>query len=339
MAPHFTSAEDSLGDGPAQGLTLEKPQLYILSDFHPEAVKHAQSLFDCVLYGDPKGNNWKSNATGILIKDFPITDADLAEAPQLRVIGKQGSGLDQIDLEACERRGVAVRNSPGINAGAVAELALCLALSVAREVPQIVHRQRVGSESIRKETVSGLLLSGRVVGVVGMGYIGQAVARMFQGGLGCSVVAFDPYFPTQGESPWGGIAHRRVKSLDELLDAADVVTVHVPLNAGTRDLIAAPQLRRMKSTAILLNTARGGIVNEDDLADALEQGQIWGAGFDCHVQEPPTLERYERLWRCPRFVGTPHIAAATDETQVATINAATDKVYSFLMEERNGNSE
>ncbi|KAF6820613.1 hypothetical protein CPLU01_12702 [Colletotrichum plurivorum] len=202
-------------------------------------------------------------------------------------------------------------------------MALCLALSVAREVPQIVLRQRVGGEAIRKETVSGLLLSGRVVGVVGMGYIGQAVTRMFQGWLGCSVVAFDPYFPTDGERPWDEIAHRRVESLDELLDAADVVTVHVPLNAGTRDLIAAPQLKRMKITAILPNTARGGVVvNEDDLAD-----------------EPPTLERYERLWQCPRLVGTPHIAAATDETQVATINVVTDKLYSFLMEERSGNTK
>lgn len=340
MAPHFNSPE-SPGD---VALAPVKPQLYILSDFHPQAVKHAQSLFDCVLYGDARGEGWKSNATAILIKDFAITDADLAAAPQLRVIGKQGSGLDQIDLKACERRGVRVCNSPGINAGAVAEMALCLALSVAREVPQIVLRQRVGGEAIRKETVSGLLLSNRVVGVVGMGHIGQAVARMFQGGLGCSVMAFDPYYPFPNEikeseksqNPWDAIPHRRVESLDDLLDTADVVTVHVPLTPDTRDLIAAPQLRRMKSTAILLNTARGGIVNENDLADALEQGQIWGAGFDCHVQEPPTLQRYERLWRCPSFVGTPHIAAATDETQIATINAATDKVYRFLMGKKDG---
>ncbi|KAF9869720.1 hypothetical protein CkaCkLH20_12763 [Colletotrichum karsti] len=307
-----------------------KPKLYILSDFHPEAVCYAQSLFDCVLFGDPEANNWKSNATAILIKDFYITDDDLVAAPQLKVIGKQGVGLDKIDLEACKARSVEVCNSPGVNAGAVAEMTLCLAFSVARDVPQIVLRQRVDGEVSRKETVSGMLLRKKVVGIVGMGHIGQAVARMFVGGLEASILAFDPYFEPHGSSPWNSIPHRRVDSLDDILDASDIVTLHVPLTTATRDLISAPQLKRMKSTAILLNTARGGTVNEDDLATALEHGWIWGAGFDCHIQEPPTLQKYARLWKCPRFVGTPHIAAATDETQIATINAATDKVYDFL---------
>lgn len=324
--PTMTSYLDS--EPPAVS-SEPKPKLYILSDFHPEAVKYAQSLFDCILYQDPEGDNWRSNATAILIKDYYVTDEDLKSAPQLRVIGKQGVGLDKIDLEACERRGVRVCNSPGVNAGAVAEMAVCLALSVAREVPQIVMRQRVGAETIRKETVSGLLLSKRVVGVIGMGHIGQAVARMFQGGFQASIVAYDPYHPSKGGA-WDSIPHKRVHELDELLQIADVVTVHVPLTSTTKGLISLAQMKRMKRTAILINTARGGIVDEDDLAHALIDGYIWGAGFDCHVEEPPTLARYERLWNCPRFVGTPHIAAATDETQIATINAATDGVYKYL---------
>jgi D-3-phosphoglycerate dehydrogenase len=303
--------------------------LYILSDFHPEAVKHAQSLFDCVLFGDPEGDRWRESATAILIKDYYITDQDLAAAPQLRVIGKQGVGLDKIDLDACARRGVEVCNSPGINAGAVAEMTLCLAMNVAREVAHITIRQRVDGEAIRKETVNGTLLSRRTLGIIGMGHIGQAVARMFSGGLQTPILAYDPYAPRKG-GPWDDIPHRRVVSLEDILDAADIVSLHLPLTADTKGLISAPQLKRMKSTAILLNTARGGLVDEDDLTEALEKGQIWGAGFDCHVQEPPTLAKYQRLWSNPRFVGTPHIAAATDETQIATINAATDKVYAFL---------
>ncbi|KAG9254175.1 D-isomer specific 2-hydroxyacid dehydrogenase [Emericellopsis atlantica] len=321
---------------PSTGQPAPKPQLYILSDFHPEAVRYAQSLFDCVLYGDPQGDEWRSRATAILIKDYYITDDDLAAAPQLRVIGKQGVGLDKVDVEACRRRNVQICNTPGVNAGAVAEMALCLALSVAREVPQMVLRQRVQGEAVRKETVAGLLLSRKVIGVVGMGHIGQAVARMFVGGLQAKIIAFDPYFPQEGGGAWDQIPHQRVDDLDELLAAADVVTLHVPLTDATRDMISAPQLRWMKKTAILINTARGGIVNEDDLAEALEQGWIWGAGFDCHVQEPPTLERYERLWSSPRFVGTPHIAAATDETQIATINGAIDGVYQFVQTKCNG---
>ncbi|KAF7556214.1 hypothetical protein G7Z17_g1645 [Cylindrodendrum hubeiense] len=319
----------SIIDREEQSLTEKKPKLYILSDFHPEAVKYAQSLFDCVLYGDPKGEAWRTQATAILIKDYYITDQDLKAAPQLRVIGKQGVGLEKVDVDACKKRGVQVCNTPGINAGAVAEMTLCLAFSVARAVPELVLRQRVDGETIRKETIHGALLTGKTVGIIGMGNIGQAVARMFAGGLQTPIIAYDPYFPKE-LGPWEHIQHRRVHKLDELLESSDIVTVHVPLTPSTQDMISYPQLQKMKQTAILLNTARGGIVNEDDLIQALEEKLIYGAGFDCHVQEPPTKQKYERLWSCPGFVGTPHIAAATDETQIATINAATDGVFKFL---------
>ncbi|KAF2020464.1 hypothetical protein BU24DRAFT_337745 [Aaosphaeria arxii CBS 175.79] len=323
MAPFLSNTESTY--------TEDRKKLYILSEFHPTAVKYAQSLFDCILHTDPEAANWRNNATAILIKDYYITDADLAAAPQLRVIGKQGVGLDKVDVAACERRGVKICNTPGVNAGAVAEMTLCLAFSVARQVPSLVTRQRIQGEVIRKETISGLLLSNKTVGVIGMGNIGQAVSRMFVGGLGASIVTYDPYWPEDGAG-WKSIAHTRVHTLEELLKVADVVTVHVPLTATTKDLIAYEQMKLMKRNAILLNTARGGIVNEDDLAKALEEELIWGAGFDCHVEEPPTLDKYERLWNCERFVGTPHVAAAVDETQIATINAATDGVWRFLHE-------
>lgn len=166
-----------------------------------------------------------------------------------------------------------------------------------------------------------------------MGHIGQAIAHMFVGGLQAEIIAFDPYFH-DNESSWNTTPYKCVKTLPELLEVADVVTLHVPLTPTTKNMIAAPQLKQMKKTAILINTARGGIVNEEDLADASEQGEIWGAGFDCHCEEPPTLAKYERLWKCPRFVGTPHIAAATDETQIATINGATDGILQFLHENK-----
>jgi phosphoglycerate dehydrogenase-like enzyme len=326
----------------APGLSLPKStvsetrrKLYILSEFHPVAIKYAQSLFECILHTDPEAKNWRSNATAILIKDYYITEEDLIAAPQLRVIGKQGVGLDKVDVEACARHNVKICNTPGVNAGAVAEMALCLAFSVAREVPSIIQRQRIDGEVIRKETVSGLLLSNKILGVIGMGNIGQAVARMFAGGLGAHIVAYDPYWPEKG-GPWISIPHKRVHNLDELLRMADVVTLHVPLTPTTKNLIGYEQLHIMKRTAILINTARGGIVNEEELARGLEEDLIWGAGFDCHAVEPPTLEKYGRLWNCRRFVGTPHIAAAVDETQIATINAATDGVWNFLRQSESG---
>jgi phosphoglycerate dehydrogenase-like enzyme len=313
-------------------LTMKKHQLYILSEFHPGAVEYAQSRFDCILHTDPEAQHWRQRATAILIKDFDITARDLDEAPQLRAVGKQGVGVDRIDVQACRARGVQVCNAPGVNAGAVAEMALALAMSVARSIPSINRRMVVGGEAIRKETVAGLLLQGKTLGIIGMGNIGVAVAKMFRGAFGCDLIAFDPFAPMSG-GPWDEIPHTRALTLDPLLEASDIVTVHVPLSTGTKGLISYAQMQKMKPTAILLNTARGGIVNEDDLARALDENLIYGAGFDCHVQEPPTKEKYERLWSHDRFVGTPHIAAATDETQIATVNYATDRVWEVLNQE------
>lgn len=325
MTPRSPS---SRSDDPGPSPT-SLPKLYILSEFHPDAIKHAQSLFDCVLHTDPEADHWRQKAVAILIKDNHLTAADLDAAPQLRVIGKQGVGLDKIDVVACKAHGVPVFNTPGVNATAVAEMTLALALSVARDVPQIIIRQKIHGETVRKETVSGTLLMGKTLGIIGMGNIGREVARMFHGGLRTQVVALNPYYPPKTPH-WDEIPHKTVQTLDELLEVADIVSVHAPLTPATKGLISYDQMKQMKPTAILLNTARGGIVNEDDLARALEEGIIAGAGFDCHEQEPPSLERYQRLWDCPGFVGTPHIAAATSETQVATTNAAIDQVYEFL---------
>ncbi|KAL4865521.1 D-isomer specific 2-hydroxyacid dehydrogenase [Aspergillus spectabilis] len=254
MAPHPTSPTL------AAATATRKPTLYILSEFHPDSVKHAQSIFDYILYEDPETTHWRDHATAILIVDYYITEADLIAAPQLRVIGKQGVGLDKVDVEACAHRNVKICNTPGVNASAVAEMTLALALSVAREIPQITYRQMAEEEVIRKETVNGMLLSNKTVGVIGMGHIGEAVARMFYGAFRSGVIAYDPYFvPAKGK--WEGIPHKRVEELAELLRESDIVTVHVPLTSSTRDLIARKELETMKRTAILLNSARGGIVN------------------------------------------------------------------------------
>ncbi|BCS29534.1 uncharacterized protein APUU_71104A [Aspergillus puulaauensis] len=326
-------------------MTVPKPTLYILSEFHPSSVKHAQSLFNCILPSSPQATHWRAHATAILIKDYHITEPDLAAAPQLRIIGKQGVGLDKVDTDACIRYNVRICNTPGVNASAVAEMTLALALTVARQIPSLTHRQIAAGEAIRKETVQGALLTKKTVGVIGMGHIGERVARMFHGAFQSGVVAYDPYFGLEqgieeeenngqrkgkDSRKWEGIPYKRVHHLSELLQSSDIVTVHVPLTHSTRGLISRPELQSMKRSAILLNTARGGIVDEDDLVAALEEGLIWGAGVDCHVQEPPTRERYGRLWSHPRVVGTPHVAAATEETQIATTNAAIDAVYSYM---------
>jgi phosphoglycerate dehydrogenase-like enzyme len=193
-------------------------------------------------------------------------------------------------------------------------------MSVARQVGHITSLQSHG-QAVPKETCSGLIVSRKTIGIIGMGNIGQKVARIFQGGLGCDIIAYDPLLP---EDAWADIPHTRAKGIEQLLEASDVVTLHIPLLPQTRNLIAYPQLSQMKRNAIIINTARGGIINEDDLERALKEGLIFGAGLDCHEQEPPTKERYGGLWDTGRVVSTPHIGAATAQTQMETAMAAID---------------
>lgn len=303
--------------------------LYVLSEFHSEAIKHAQSLFNCILHTDPRVSRWREEATAVLVKDYPIIEADLDAAPQLRAIGKQGVGVDQIDTAACAQHGVKVYNTPGINASAVAEMVMALTLNVARDISGLWYRQLARGEIIRKEACNGLLLTGKTIGIIGMGHIGRQVARMFKGAFETRTIAYDPFVP---EGAWADIDHERVLNLDDLLSKVDVVSVHVPLTTKTTSMIGYSQMQKMKRTAILINASRGGIVNEADLQRALDEKLIWGCGFDCHVQEPPTLAKYGDLWDHERYVGTPHVAAATDETQIATTNAAIDRVYQHMVE-------
>jgi phosphoglycerate dehydrogenase-like enzyme len=322
-------ANESLDKAGSAQTGSPKPILYILSEFHPTSVKYAEALFECIHYDDPKALTWRSHATAILIKDYYITRADLEAAPQLQIIGKQGVGIEKIDDVACAEHNVKIFNTPGVNAGAVAEMTMALALSVARKIPGIWLRQVISGETIRKETCSGLLLTGKTIGIVGMGNIGRAVARMFHAAFATQIVVYDNYMPEDPPS-WKGIAHTRVRNLEGVLKVADVVTLHIPLTRETSGMISYAELALMKHTAILINTARGGIVDEVALEDALREGKIWGAGLDCHEQEPPTREKYRDLWTSGNIVGMPHISAATDETQIATTNAAIDGVHKFV---------
>lgn len=203
-------------------------------------------------------------------------------------------------------------------------------MSVAREVGRITALQSHG-EIVPKEKCSGLIISRKIIGIVGMGNIGQKVANIFQGGLGCRIVAYDPLLP---KDAWPQILHTRAETLEEVLCVADVLTLHIPLLAETRNLIAYPQLQMMTQNAILINTARGGIINESDLERALKEGLIWGVGLDCHEQEPPTKERYGGLWATGRVVSTPHVGAATAETQMETAIAAVDRLWEYAKASR-----
>lgn len=302
-----------------------KPTVYLMDTFHPAAVSHAQKLFNAILPGTPEHQNWR-DAQYLLMRSSRLSAEDIASCPNLRAIGKQGVGIDKIDADACASRDIKIFNTPGVNARAVAELVLSLATSVARDISSIGIRQSQGQQ-VTKESCSGLILYQKTIGVIGMGNIGKTVAKIFRGAFEAPIIAYDPFMPADA---WSDLPHQRAKTVEEVLQASDVVTIHVPLTNDTRNLISLPELRMMKRTAILINASRGGIVHETDLQQGLAEGLIWGAGLDCHEQEPPTQAKYEGLWS-QRVVSTPHIGAATAQTQMETATAAVDFLYRFAV--------
>jgi phosphoglycerate dehydrogenase-like enzyme len=303
----------------------DKQTVYFLDTFHPEATAHAQSVFNVILPGTPEHANWRQEAQYLLIRGSYFTAKDVASCPNLIAIGKQGVGIDKIDADACSERGIKIFNTPGVNARAVAELVLALTMSVARDIPAISVKQNSGLR-VPKEACNGLMLYQKTLGVIGMGHIGKTVAKIFHGGFEAPLVAYDPFAPANA---WSDLPHTRASSIEEVLQVSDVVTIHVPLTKDTLDLIAYKEMTLMKRNAILINASRGGIINEADLERALAEGLIWGAGLDCHEQEPPTQEKYSALWS-QRVVSTPHIGAATSQTQMETAVAAVDLLHKYI---------
>lgn len=247
------------------------------------------------------------DAEGLIVRSGTRVDTELLEAAQhLEVIGRAGVGVDNIDLEAATRRGIAVLNAPGANTSSTAEFAFALLLTVARRVAEADRSLRGGRWD--RKAMRGRQLRGNVLGIVGAGRIGSEVARRARA-FGMRVLAYDPYL-TQERAAEEGI--ERVE-LGDLLERSDFVTLHVPLTEQTRGMIGVAELARMKPTAMLVNAARGGVVDEGALAVALEQRKLAGAALDVFAQEP--LPEDHPLRQSPNVVMTPHIGAATVEAQ------------------------
>ncbi|WP_211246088.1 2-hydroxyacid dehydrogenase [Cereibacter changlensis] len=239
--------------------------------------------------------------------DVPVSAAMMA-APGLKAVHKWGVGYDGIDLEAASRHGVRVLRTTGSNAVAVAETTLGLILAVNRNL--VRGHVGIGSGDWLKGALapSSMKLSGRTVGIVGMGYIGKALVRLLSG-FGCTVLYTKRSpLPTQEEAELG----IRFATLPNLLAAADVVTLNCELNASTRNLIGRDELALMKPDAILINAARGGVLDEQALADAIRENRLRGAGIDVFAAEPILPDN--PLLGLERVVLTPHIAAISADS-------------------------
>ncbi|WP_426173373.1 hydroxyacid dehydrogenase [Massilia sp. TWR1-2-2] len=284
------------------------------TDYDPDLVDDRAALLARV-----------AGATALIVRNRTQVDgAVLDAAPLLRVVGRLGVGLDNIDVAACAARGVAVIPATGANALAVAEYVIGTAMALLRQAYTRSGETAAGAWP-RGALSNGREIGGKTLGLIGFGGIGQLCANLARG-LGMQVVAHDPLLPA--DSPlWAqtGVGRR---SLEALLAESDVVSLHVPLTPATRNLIDAAALARMRAGAILVNTSRGGIVDETALAAALRCGRVGGAAIDVFEQEP--LGAGSALADAPNAILTPHIAGVTSESNLRVSGLIAERVAALL---------
>lgn len=250
----------------------------------------------------------KADPVAILARMGRVDEAVFAISPNLRVISKHGAGVDNIDVDAASARGIPVLNAAGANAVSVAEHAMALLFAVAKKIIPLDRSIREGRWE--KPGFQGRELAGSVMGLVAFGAIARQTAR-FAKGLGIGVRAYDPFSPAETFAAEGV---EQVQDLDALFAECDIISLHCPLTPETRKLVNADRLARMKPDAIIINTARGGLIDEDALADALAEGRLFGAGLDTFVQEPTPAEH--RFWAEQRLVLSPHVGGVTEAANI-----------------------
>ena len=270
----------------------------------------------------PPARGWQSHADAVIVRASPVDAAAIAAATRLRVIGKHGVGTDTIALDAAAARGITVCSTPGANAGAVAELTVGLALSVLRAIGW--HDRAIRDPDAAAAPRVGRELGGARIGLLGFGTIARRVARILHHGFGARIAAFDPYL----DRPPPDLPVTLVANLRPLFAESDLVSVHVPLTPETRGLVGATLLSAMPKGAVLVNTGRGGVVDEAALLAALDSGHLAGAGLDVFAAEPPGPELV--LLHHPNVVVTPHIGASTREAMARMGHSIAEQVLTAL---------
>ena len=260
---------------------------------------------------------------GLVVRSATKVTKEIIEAScgRLRIIGRAGIGIDNIDLDAATRNGVAVMNTPESNSITTAEHTITLLLSLARRIPQA--HSSIKSGRWDRSKYKGVEVYGKTIGLVGLGNIGKLVAERAMG-LKMKAIAYDPYLSREAAEKLS----IELVSLDELFRRSDVITVHTPLTDETRDLVNSGSFAKMKEGVIVINCARGGVINEADMAEALSEGRVGGAAFDVYTSEPvnpdnPLLSIDENI------VLTPHLGASTEEAQIKVGTTMAQQLIDF----------
>jgi D-3-phosphoglycerate dehydrogenase len=262
------------------------------------------------------------NYHALIIRSATKVTAEIIEAAKiLKVIGRAGSGLDNVDKAAASKRGIVVMNTPGGNTMTTAEHTIAMIFAAARKIPQA--NASMAANKWEKKKFMGTELYNKILGVIGLGNIGGEVAKRAQG-LGMHVIAYDPFLSEEKAKSMG----IEKVTIPKLITRSDFITIHTPLTAETKGLINTKSIKTMKDGVYIINCARGGIINEKDLYDALESGKVAGAALDVFEKEPPEnnpLVGHERV------VCTPHLGASTQEAQENVAIAVAEQIADYLV--------
>ncbi|WP_183081984.1 hydroxyacid dehydrogenase [Paraburkholderia sp. BL23I1N1] len=297
-------------------------KVFVMDPIDPSAVELLSKAHTVVNYPQSRNADWHANADAIVVRTFEVRASDFPKAKNLKIIAKHGTGVDNVDIEAASEAGVLVTNTPGANANAVAEYALAIALALARKVSVADRELRQPRQT---QLQGGVELTGKTVGLLGFGDIGRRTARLFKAAFGTGLMVYDPYAPDAAFEELGAV---RLNSIQELLPLCDVVSLHLPLLAATKNLIGKAEFELMRNSALFINVARGGIVDECALYQALVDGQIAGAASDVFETEP--VPASHPLLTLENFVASPHIAASSKESLVRMGHAAAHAVIEAL---------
>lgn len=278
----------------------------------PEGMELLNGIADIFVADNQDPNNYldqMQDAEALIVRIAKCDGNAIEHSPNLKVIGRTGVGYDSVDVKAATARGIPVVITPGANNRSVAEHAVAMMFALSKNLMEGQMEMCAGNWEIRGAK-KAFELEGKVVGIIGLGAIGQETAKICQG-CGMKLAGYDPFMSREQIEALGATYY---EGYEELLKNSDVVSVHVPLTEKTQDMIAKKQLEVMKSTAILINCSRGGIINEEDLVEALKNGTIAGAGTDVFCNEPPKPD--DPLLNCPNLIISPHSAAQTREAVI-----------------------
>ena len=296
---------------------------YIFDHVADKALAYAEAHLDVVSWDSPEIDNY-GEAEAVIVRTFKMTSVIIDQMPKLKIIAKHGVGVDNIDVSYAKSKRIRVTNTPTANMNSVAELVIGLALNCTRRITQSQFSVLQGIEKNSPLYLSGYELFGKILGLIGLGKIGISVGKKLSDAFSMKVIVYDPFATLeQCES----LGFEKTGNLDELCSKGDIISVSVPLTKETENMIADHEISLMKRTAVLINTARGGIINEDDLYEALKSHKIFGAALDVFIKEP--VCKNNPLLTCDNFIATPHNGANTMDALVRMGVGAVDEIIRF----------